>query len=167
MKLFVGNPTARRAVFNYRMPETGKLVEKPIAPGEQEFICDYETHVLDEILHLHIETYGMVEAKNFAKRGADALIFQFDRPIPMGRLGDAVEQQDEVLTQRGEEQQKLAAVVADKAIESALKETPGLNAKMKKTTVEVEEEKRQDRDPMMGEKAIAVDHAAEGRRKGR
>lgn len=162
MKLFVGNPTAHKAIFGFRMPETGRVVQVEIQQGGQELIGDFDTPIMDEILKQN-EIYGLADAATVGKRtkgvAPRTLIYSLGKPIPQNRLTDAVDAVDEALVEEGEEMRKAVAIAADQAISGALQEQLGPGgARMKSTTIEVREDPRPDRDPIGRDETVQVVH---------
>jgi hypothetical protein len=139
-ELFIANTTKRHHDFDYRIPENPKLIRQSIRAGEQVRIGgDLRSEDIQAIIDQHIQ-YGLISA-NDVKRSADfvGLCYSIGKPVPAANVMTAFEQNDGVLTKRGEEIRKAAAIAFDASVAASI---PGVGPET--TTEIVEDVKRSD-----------------------
>lgn len=118
--LYIGNGTKQHHHFLARLPETTKLYERNIPIGQQIAIKDLTIQSIEDVVRHHSQ-YGMVDAKAADKgKNLNVLLYQVDKPIPGLAIDRAINHNNEVLTAKGEEQRKLAAVAIDASISAAV-----------------------------------------------
>lgn len=123
MRLFVGNVTAQTHEFLYRLIEQTKILRQVIAPGRQIQIAgDLDRADLDYIVGQHAK-YGMIPADeiSYTKR-FHGLCYSIDKPITTALLNYLREHNQGELVEQGRELRRVAAIVSNDLLETALRE---------------------------------------------
>lgn len=123
MNLFIGNPTKQIQEFAYRIPGNSGVLRQIIPIGGQiKISAELNRPEVDGIIAQHAR-YGMKSIDEVDRaKPLVALIYSVDKPIPSGRLTQAMAHNDDVLRQNGEEMRKEIAVAANNQIENQLAE---------------------------------------------
>ena len=113
MKLFIANTTKHIQEFLYRIPEFNRVFPQTIQPGAQVLIYqDSPKDILEHILSQHTDTPKpfCISVEEAAKhKGFVGLIYSFDKPVPLSRIEEQFERNDDALDEQGQEQRKEAA----------------------------------------------------------
>lgn len=121
--MFIGNATKQIQDFVYRLAENPSTMRQTIPIGGQVQISgDLNMPQIDTIIAQHAR-YGMRKSDELDRtKPFVGLLYSIDRPIPAMRLTQAMEHNDNVLTQRGEETREQIAVASSNAIENKLED---------------------------------------------
>lgn len=117
MKMFVANCTKQARDFTYRLPDKGSRMQR-IEIGQQIQIAgDLSQPEVDSIID-HYAKYGMksVEEARKARGTFTGLCYSLDKPVAIENMQIVLQLNDQVLTQRGQQQRKEAAVATSAAI---------------------------------------------------
>jgi hypothetical protein len=136
MKLFIANCTKQTQVVMYRVPEHPTPRQQHIGIGQQIQIAgDLNQPQIDSII-AQLSRYGLVRADEVdGRKPFVGLTYSVEKPVKVDRQVNAIEHNDEVLTERGHEIRKNAAV----AINNGLEENVAGRATLKNTEIEIEE----------------------------
>lgn len=141
MDLYVANCTRQVHHFQYRMPESNKLLEQHIPIGGQIRVAsgDLNSPAIDGIIAQHAP-YGLVRVDDIIRgKSFHGLCYSIGKPIRADRIRGLMDQNNGVLVERGKELRKEAAVAANDILERSLADS-GLPEQLRKTEVEVIEE---------------------------
>ena len=113
MKLIIANCTQQNHDFLYRTIEHPAVRSRPIAIGGQiEISGNLNSEDVDYIIGQHT-IYGMVRVDEIDRtKPYIGLCYSIDKPIPVEKLRIALAHNSAVLTERGRQIRKEAAVVA-------------------------------------------------------
>ena len=117
MKMYVANCTKQARDFTYRLPDKGNRMQR-IEIGQQIQVAgDLSQPEVDSIVD-HYAMYGMnpVDEARKARGTFTGLCFSIDKPVAIENMQIVLQLNDQVLTQRGQQQRKEAAVATSKAI---------------------------------------------------
>lgn len=124
-KLYIANTKKQAEDFCYRMPGQNGVRKQRIEIGQQIAISggDLSTLEIDAIVDQHA-MYGMVcvDALDRTKEFI-GLCYSIGKPVTIGKMEIALAHNDDVLTDRGKELRKEAAVSVNNALEQ---QTDGL-----------------------------------------
>ena len=123
-KLYIGNATRQFFDSHYRLPESKSTRVQKIRPGGQILISgDLNQSGIDSVIDQHLK-YGLVRvseidrAKDFA-----AICYDVDRPIQVDKLRRAMDRRIDVLTAKGQEIRKNAAIASSNGLTASLEES--------------------------------------------
>jgi hypothetical protein len=137
MKLYVANTTKQRLHFRYRLGSRPFDRVIPIGvniPIHSDNLDDDQAREIIKQLEI---AYNAIDSKSPQRRaGFVGVCYSLTDPVRPPLIADTVEHNDEVLTERGEQIRKEAAVAVDAAMENGGARPDDL----KKTTVSVVEE---------------------------
>lgn len=124
MKLYIANCSAQNHVLNYRLKESPKIWTQPVTAGSQVLIgsADLMSDQIDAIVE-QLSQYGMVgveDVKN-SKRHIP-LVYSVGKPVSGDIIRLAIFRNGGVLTERGVEARKAAAIATDKSLETFAQE---------------------------------------------
>lgn len=159
MKLYIANCSQQIQDFVYRIPGS-KVMKQEIPIGSQVRLApDFTQEQLDIVISQH-GRYGMISATEAGKRKEYAgLCYSVDKPVSIDRQQNAIETNVVVLTSKGEELRKAAAIQVSNQMQS---ETPGL----KSLEMSIVEERKDGSKPDVasGVRVIPDKYRAEGGR---
>lgn len=133
MKIFVANTTKQNQSFHYRLPENQRLLVLNIPIGRQEPISRNElsTPEADAIIH-QLRAYGAVRQDEVDRtKPFVGLCFSIDKPVKDTIIERVVGHNDDVLTERGAEIRKQAAVAINEALDGGRGDVTGTTVSMK------------------------------------
>lgn len=111
-KLYIGNTSRQHIQFIARLPESGKILRRPIAPGKQDMVYDGELYVIEEIIRQN-ELYGLKKAEEVTRtKTFTGMAYRIDRPITIENFMIADEKNYEILEDMGAETRAKAAIYA-------------------------------------------------------
>lgn len=117
MKMFVANCTKQARDFSYRLPDKGGRMQR-IEIGQQIQVAgDLSQPEVDSVVD-HYSRYGMLSVADARKSRGQfvGLVYSIDEPVKIENMQIVLQKNDDVLTQRGQEQRKEAAVATSAAI---------------------------------------------------
>ena len=134
MKLFVANPTKQQINFTYRLPDSRSAKMVPIAMGQQMQIGgDLTQAELDYVIEQN-QKYGLVAVADMSKSAGVTMIYSIDKPVPVGKLHEAIAGHTNMLEDRGRQIRQEAAV----AVNNTLKDSVGPLRTLEMSAVEEE-----------------------------
>lgn len=119
MKLYIANATRQIQDFVYRLPEQISPFRQTIPVGTQVRIArdDLTIAEIDYIVKQHAR-YGLVRADEVDRtKPFIGMCYAIDKPVQSTRLLSAMEHNMDVLTLRGQENRKMAAIVANESLD--------------------------------------------------
>lgn len=145
MRLWVANTTKKNVEFHYRLPEQPRpfVAHVPIGSQVPVHSGDLNSPMIDALIE-QLRRYGAVPAEEVDRtREFIGLCYSVDTPVQAKRIQSAVEHNDDVLTERGQEIRTEAAV----AIHEGLSQAANNPRDLAETTVEVREEAKRGETP--------------------
>jgi hypothetical protein len=123
MRLFIGNVTPQNHVLMYRMPESDKIVQRPIQAGTQiEIGGELGPEVVDSIVAQHAP-YGMIPVSEMTRvKRFHGLCYSIDKPIPRDKLTYLRDHNMGELEAQGRELRRTAAIAGNEFMETMLRE---------------------------------------------
>ena len=123
MKLYVANVTAQTHEFLYRLIEQTKILRQVIPSGRQIQIAgDMNKDEIDYIVGQHAK-YGMIPADEISHtKKFHGLCYSVDKPITAPLLNYLREHNQGELVEQGRELRRIAAIVSNDLLETALRE---------------------------------------------
>ncbi len=154
MQLYIANATRMIQVFSFRLKGRPSATSQPIPIGGQTIASGVNSQdEIDQVLKQH-EQYGLVSVDDIERSKTEfhGLCYSVDRPINVSKMEAAMRRNMEVLTRRGEEMRKQAAMSVNNSIESSIEQS-GTEANLKKLEFSVvEQEPRGGKpEPLMSE----------------
>ena len=117
MKMFIANCTKQARDFAYRLPDKGGRMQR-IEIGQQIQVAgDLSQPEVDSIID-HYARYGMksVADARRARGSFTGLCYSLDKPVEIENMQIVLQINDQVLTDRGQQARKEAAVATSAAI---------------------------------------------------
>jgi len=149
--MFIANCTMQVQDFQYRTPESQKIRQQMIPIlGQVQLSGDLNTPEIDFIVEQHAP-YGLVHVKDVDRtKPFVGTCYDVDKRIDVEKIRVAHAHNQEVLTERGKEIRKEAAVVINDSLEKESKDLLGLELSIVEDTktgkdVEVNERIKVDR----------------------
>lgn len=116
--IYVANATNQNQDFQYRLPESAKLMAVMIPIGEQRKLPGVTTTPDIEAVIQHHSTYGMINVGEIDRtRHFAGLCYSLDKPVDMARVLYVMEHNNTVLDERGRQIRQEAAIATNNAIE--------------------------------------------------
>lgn len=164
-KLFICNTSKRYHDFFYWAGEnrTSPLRTR-IEPGKQAQI--YQDAPMDELMHIvqQHQVYGLLPIKDIrGNRDFSGLAYQFDKPIEVEKIHDAIEQLVSQALEEGAERRKQAAYVVDSVLTSQSQEH---GTTLRGVEVEIREETARDGRETKVNETLTVQREGRRSRKG-
>lgn len=132
MKLFIANTSKQAYRFSFRMPETGRIIELPVAIGGQILALDADKAVIDAAIEHHA-IYGMKSVQEArSAQGFVGQVYSVDKEISGDLIATNFIDNDAALTEAAEIQRKIEAA----AIAGSMS---GAGVEAKTVTVETSE----------------------------
>lgn len=126
--LYIANCSKQPHEFLYRMPAEGPAERSRVrsvrieAGTQQMLVADAAPVVLEAIVEQHRQ-YGLVPVTEVTNaRTFVGLCYSFDKPVDLNRLEFAVEHNQGVLLERGEQQREAAAITVARTLEDQIGE---------------------------------------------
>lgn len=117
--LYVANTTKQHQQYLFWAKGVNKIIDRRIRAGQQAILWQGDTNVLDKII-TQLEPYGLIPAKDVPRtKPFIGCCYALDAPIDMEKLQLAFEHNNDVLTQRGYEIRKAAAIAVDGSMDEA------------------------------------------------
>lgn len=167
--LFIANCTKQDHDFNFRLPENQKLLSVPIPKGKQEKILgDLSDTDIKAIVEQH-HRYGLVHIDEARKVKDFAGLCYSDKPITAKAMQNLYDHNQDVLEERGEEQRKQAAVVAQVSLDGQLQAVGQTTNAVEVDQVELRapDDQREDKPLQQTIRVDKRDNDGRGRRGGR
>lgn len=123
MRLFIGNVTLQNHVFQYRVPESEKVIQRPIPPGQQiDLGNDLSPEAVDSIISQHVK-YGLIPVNEMTRvRRFHGTCYSIDHPIPRDKLTYLRDHNAGELEAQGRELRRVAAIAGNDFMETMLRE---------------------------------------------
>lgn len=117
MKLFVANCTKQVHDFVYRLPEKGTRLQRIEIGSQIQVAGDLSQPEIDAIVDHHAR-YGMRSVADVKKMKTEfvGLCYSVDKPVSRENMEIALQRNDDVLIDRGQQLRKQAAVATSAAI---------------------------------------------------
>lgn len=117
--LYVANATKHNQIIVYRLPESTAPIRRNMTPGEQIAIKDLSTADVEAIIRQNV-VYGWMDAGaiDHAKPFV-GIIYSTDKQITANKIMATMEHNLDVLTARGRDNRKLAAVATNDTLQRA------------------------------------------------
>lgn len=145
MDVWVANTTKQNFEFNYRMPESTRIHSTKIPIGGQVRIhkAGLSQPEVDAIVE-QIERIGGIRSDSVERTKAFiGLAYSIDKPVRPAAIETAVDHNDDVLTERGHENRKAAAVAIHENLSAADRDPRNLS----ESSVEIIEDVKRGEDP--------------------
>jgi hypothetical protein len=141
VKLYVANCSKFAQDFLFKLPEQAKInnYRAQIPMGGQSLILgrDIDRDVAIHIIEQH-KKYGLVAVSEIDRtKGYFGLCYQFDKPVDVERIMQAVQHNTEQLEVKGHEQRKLQAAALANTIDGIM---AGTDDKLQSLEVVIKEE---------------------------
>lgn len=122
-KLYIANTTKQRFSFEFRRPETGRMLLRNIEPGAQLMVLDTDSFEIDAIIN-HFGRYGMIDARNVDHSQAFiGLCYAIDKPVKHSVLVKALKDNDNHLDRAGHERRKVQVAATENKLRQQQTET--------------------------------------------
>jgi len=162
MDLFIGNTSIQAHQFLYRLPEREKIREILVPSGQQVRLSVETEAMAHAIVEQHRE-FGLVSVDEVEKHPLfSGLIYSFKDPISEEAMNVGFSRRNDLLSDRGLQIRRAAAVTAAKSIEGAA-ERDGLRS----SNVEVELVEQQkgpaDNDPKLNQTIVVGEPGTKAR----
>ena len=120
MKLYVANTTKQRHIFSFRVLETGRLRQIPIAHGSQMLVLDNASREEIDAVIQHHQVYGLVDSSKIDQsKSFVGLCYSVDKPVSASVIEKTIRDNDDHLT-RSSHGRRQASVAA---LDSSLRES--------------------------------------------
>lgn len=170
MDLYIANTTNQPHIFAYKVPEYPSPFQVPIPQGGQVKVPapagGFNVHQINYIVDHH-SRYGMRKFDEIDRSDFVGLVYSVDRPVALGVIQKAHEHNNAVLTKRGQQNKRDAAIAADDQIAGVYRNSglvPPAIVERGASEFEITEVKTlSNPNPEMGEQRIRVDRAADPR----
>lgn len=142
MILYIANLTQQIRVFHYRLPEKTGMHQQKINIGTQIKVAgDLSRGDIDYILAQHSK-YGMVAADEVdrARKHHVTVCYSIDKPVNFEKVRKMMAHNHGVLTERGVQLRKEAAVIANHVVGNP---TPDVSLAVSKFDVDIVEDEKQ------------------------
>lgn len=116
-KVFVANCTKQPHDFIFRVPEENKTRMQRIMDGHQVPLSgEYDDKQIEAIVSHHAK-YGLIRSDEVDRSKIfNGLCYSIDKPVPLGILMKVLDHNSKVLTERGQELRKEAAVAVSETL---------------------------------------------------
>jgi hypothetical protein len=161
MRVFVGNATKQILKFSYRAPGKGVRTQDVPIGGQVILSGDLTPEEVECALSQNAK-YGLIDVKEIDRSKAFiGMCYSLDRPISLSYLQRALDQNHNVLVERGKEIRTNAAIAVNQGLETELAESGlGRVANLEMSVIEEDSPKRPvDAGPMISE-GVRVSHDA-------
>jgi len=166
MDLYVANCTNQPHIFAYKVPEYAAPFSVPIPQGGQIKVPapagGFNVHQINYIVDHHAR-YGMRKFDEIDRANFVGLVYAVDRPVALGVIQKALEHNLSVLTDRGNQNRRDAAIAADSQIVDAYRGSglvpPAVIDRGASEFEITEVETKSNPSPEMGQQRIRVDRA--------
>jgi hypothetical protein len=160
VKLYVANCTKMTHDFQYRQPETEKIILQHIPAGHQVLVykADATAAEVDHIISQH-SVYGLVKASEVDRTGGYiGLCYSLDKPVKDTQIHSAMDGNDDHMAELSHEMRKISAAATDEQLRQADMHYAG------QLEVEVVEQARTGDNSETMNEVIAVNPDASGKR---
>ena len=165
MALYVANLTKFNFQLQFWVEGVNKAVIVNFNPGEQKSVYPDGNAVDHQRIVDQHRMYGMTPWSEVARqRGFVGHCFQFDSPMPLNGMIEAMLKNEDVLNDQALERRKEMAVASDDLMQRTAQET---ETKLNNFEVEIEEVEQKGIDPQIHEIISVGEEAQEPRRRGR
>lgn len=155
-KLYVANTTKKRFAFEFRRPETGRMLMRNIEAGAQLMVLDTDNFEIDAIIN-HFGRYGMIDASKIDQSQAFiGLCYAIDKPVKHSVLVKALKDNDNHLDRAGHERRKVQLASTEDQLRRNKRETG--NGYRGDLEVEVVEQPGPDSNRELLEETLATEH---------
>lgn len=121
VKLYVANCTKMSHDFQYRQPETDKIILQQIPAGQQVLIYkpDATAAEVDHIINQHA-VYGLVKASEVDRTNAYiGLCYSIEKPVKDTQIHSAMSGNDDHMAELSHELRKISAAATDEQLRTA------------------------------------------------
>lgn len=116
MKLYIANTTKQRHIFTFRVLESGRLRQIPIAHGSQVMVHEGSTEELNAIISHHA-VYGLVDASKIDQnKDFIGLCYSIDKPVPAKLIEKALRDNDNFLTRNAHNRRQASVAALDSSL---------------------------------------------------
>jgi hypothetical protein len=164
-KLFVANLTKQIFELHYWVENTKKPIVTKIQPFSQASIHPQGGRLDHESIVEQHKVFGLIPLSELDRtKGYVRQVYQFDTPIPLERLHDMDERNEDALVNESIERRKEAALAMDDTMKRAAQET---DTKIQNFEVEIEEVEQKGVEPQVHEVITVGEENQQPRRRGR
>jgi hypothetical protein len=119
MDMYIANATKHALEFAYRLPErTGVITQRIPIGGQVKLSGDFSTADVDAVIDQY-QKYGLIKADDIdiTKGAFMGVCYSVGRPVSVDKIRRAMERNEDVLEELGQQMRREAAVAANNQIE--------------------------------------------------
>ncbi|QXB19805.1 hypothetical protein [Lelliottia amnigena] len=117
MKLYVANTTKQRHIFSFRVLETGRLRQIPIAHGSQMLVLDNASREEIDAVIQHHQVYGLVDSSKIDQsKSFVGLCYSVDKPVSASVIEKTIRDNDNHLTRNSHGRRQASVAALDSSL---------------------------------------------------